>query len=115
MEVHGARLSFAGREGWLRGEESLRVVPNFNQKEFSMYMNRACEIGWMVHRFIPLIQPPDVPLATDWKSKWVVVDESYQQSVESLSTDLGKPIGNAIKELVLAKFPFTCDTGFPLH
>jgi hypothetical protein len=114
FEVHGARLSFAGTKGWLLGKESLGVLPNFNQKEFSMYMNRACEIGWMIHRFIPLVQPPKIPLSNDWKNKWLLIDESYQKSVESLSIDLGKPIGNAIKELVTMKFPFSCDSEFPL-
>ena len=114
FEVHGGRLSFGGTLDWLHGRGALRVLPKFDPKVFSMYMNRACEIGWMIHRLIPLVQPPGIPLASDWKAKWRIIDKSYQLTVESLSTDLGKPIGNAIKEFVLAKFPFTCDMEFPL-
>lgn len=115
FEVHGARLSLTSTTGWLRGTQPLNILPVFNKQEFTMYMNRACEIGWMVHRLIPVIQPPSVPLADDWKNKWNVIDESYRQSVEALSAEHGKPIGNAISEFVSAKFPFNCNTEFPLR
>lgn len=114
FEVHGARLSMAGMQGWLRGREPLPVVPKFDGKDASMYMNRAAEIGWMVHRLIPLAQPAVAPLAADWSDKWVVIDDSFRVMVESLTTDLGKGIGAAMCEFVNAKFPFNSKSIFPL-
>lgn len=81
---------------------------------FAMFMNRFCEVSWMAHRLIPLVQPPDIPLPDAWKEKWRLIDESFEQSVDSLTKQLGKDIGAAIVELVKAKFPFHSQSAFPL-
>jgi hypothetical protein len=54
-EVHGARLSRADTQGWLKGVEPLPALPVFKEQAFGMFMNRFCEIGWMTHRLVPLI------------------------------------------------------------
>lgn len=49
-----------------------------------------------------------------WAEKWNVIDQSFEQAVESLTKQLGKGIGVAIAEFVKAKFPFTGKSAFPL-
>jgi hypothetical protein len=113
-EVHGARLSFAGAASFMKGQGPLSLVPVFKERDFAMFMNRYCEIGWMVHRLVPLIQPPSIPFGLPWKEKWTVIDESFELTVHSLTKENGKAIGGAIVEYVRAKFPFDADSTFPL-
>jgi hypothetical protein len=78
-----------------------------------MFMNRYCEIAWMTHRLIPLIQPPGVPFDGQWKDKWRLIEESFSRISNALTKDLGKPIGAAIAVYVTTKFPFNADSEFP--
>jgi hypothetical protein len=111
-ETHGGRLSRAHGTAWLRGSAPLPVVPLFEEQPFALFMNRFCEIGWMTHRMVPLAKPNADALPISWKEKWRVIDESFQQTVESLSKQLGKEIGNAMVELVRVKFPFNESSSF---
>ncbi len=113
-ETHGARLSVASAMGWMKGTEPLPVVPKFSESAFAIFVNRYCEIGWMTHRLVPLIQSPDAALPDSWKKKWRVIDESFEIMVNSLTEQSGKAIGAAIVELVKAKFPFNESGAFPL-
>jgi hypothetical protein len=114
FEVHGGRLSFANAQDFMRGKGPLPVYPAFVQRNFAMFMNRYCEIAWMTHRLIPLAQPPGLFFDNEWKDKWRVIDESFLLVSESLSKEVGKPIGAAIVEYVTTKFPFSADSEFPL-
>lgn len=114
IEVHGARLSLASAQRWMKGQEALPVLPRFDERHFAMFLNRYCEVGWMVHRLTPTIQPPDVPLPAAWMEKWRVLDDSFEIAVHSLTQQLGKKIGAAIVELAKAKFPFNEKSAFPL-
>ena len=113
-ETHGARLSMTQAIGWIKKTAPLPVLPRFEESEFAMFMNRFCEVGWMTHRLIPAGQPSGIPLGDVWKHKWRVIDDSFEQSVESLTRQLGKNIGAAIVEFVKAKFPFNEQSTFPL-
>jgi hypothetical protein len=112
-ETHGARLSAAQSAGWLKGTEPLPVSPVFSEFKASIFINRFCEVGWMVHRLIPLIQPPGIMFAPEWSSAWRVIDESFEITVTSLTKSLGKPVGAAVCEFVRAKFPFSDTSTFP--
>jgi hypothetical protein len=114
-EVHGARLSLAGAISFMKGQASLPLVPSFKESDFAMFMNRYCEIAWMLHRLVPLIQPPSIPFDSTWKEKWVVIDDSFELTVHSLTKENGKAIGGAIVEYVRAKFPFDANATFPLR
>ncbi len=114
FEVHGARLSLTGALGWMRGIDSLPILPQFDEIQFAMFMNRYCEVGWMVHRLTPALQPPSVPFPAAWMEKWRILDESFESIVNSLTEQLGKKIGTAIVELVKTKFPFNAQSAFPL-
>ena len=113
-ETHGARLSLTHAQGWLKGTEPLPVLPKFEESAFAIFMNRFEEVGWMTHRLIPLVQPPDIPLTDAWKEKWRIIDESFEITVFSLTKQLGKNVGAAIVEFVKAKFPFNDQSQFPL-
>ena len=114
FEIHGAHLSLAGTQNWMKGHEPLPVVPRFDETQFSMFLNRYCEVGWMVHRLIPALQLPDMPFPADWAEKWRTIDDSFEITVHSLTKQLGKKIGAAMVELVREKFPFNERSFFPL-
>ncbi len=114
FEVHGARLSLAAAQGWMKGLEPLPVLPRFDEMQFAMFLNRYCEVGWMVHRLTPALQPPGVLLPEAWTDKWRILDDSFELTVNSLTAQMGKRIGGAIVELVKAKFPFNEQSAFPL-
>jgi hypothetical protein len=114
-EVHGGRLSLANAQGFMRGQERLPIFPQFRERDFAMFMNRYCEIAWMTHRLIPLVQPPAIPLDQQWKGKWHLIDESFGIVASSLTKENGKAIGAAIVEYVNTKYPFTADSVFPLN
>jgi len=111
-EVHGARLSFVAAQEWIRGNEPLTVLPQLVEREFVMFINRYCEVGWMTHRLIPNLQLPGNPLSDAWKDKWRVLDDSFEAVAREFS-ESGKPIGAAIVELVKTKFPFNENSEFP--
>lgn len=113
-EVHGGRLSLAKTQGFMRGQEPLPVFPRFHEQDFAMFMNRFCEVAWMTHRLIPLVQPKPISFDAVWKHKWQVIDESFDVMAFSLTKENGKAIGSAIVEYVKAKFPFNADSQFPL-
>lgn len=114
LEVHGSRLSLAGAMGWLKGTEPLSIVPSFRERDFALHMNRYIEIAWMVHRLLPAIQPPEAPLADDWREKWSVLDNAFKVSLTSMNDECGKSFGIAVIEFVTSKFPFTAESAFPL-
>lgn len=114
FEIHGARLSLTGAQKWMMGQEPLPVLPRFEEMQFVMFLNRYCEVGWMVHRLTPAIQPSGVLLPAAWMEKWRILDDSFEITVYSLTQQLEKKIGAAIVELVKAKFPFNEQSAFPL-
>jgi hypothetical protein len=113
-ETHGGRLSATHAMDWMKGQGTLPVLPKFNENAFAMFMNRFGEIAWMLHRLIPVLQPPDAPLPDEWTEKWQILDESFEQSVHSLTEQLGKAIGGAVVTFVKSKFPFNASSLFPL-
>lgn len=52
---------------WLKGTGPFSVVPAFNEYGVALHMNRYCEIGWMVHRLLPLLQPKGLDHPAPWK------------------------------------------------
>jgi len=113
-EVHGARLSLADTQLWMRGQTPLPVLPEFQEDAFAIFMNRYCEIAWLTHRLLPLLQPQEGPLGPPWGEKWNIIDESFETMVNSLTRELGKIIGKAFVEFVKKKFPFNAKSVFPL-
>ena len=113
FEVHGARLSLGQAMNWMKGTEPLPIVPKFDEIQFALFLNRYCEVGWMVHRLVPALQPHDKQLPETWMEKWRILDDSFEITVNSLTEQLGKKIGAAMVELVKVKFPFNEKFTFP--
>ncbi len=113
-ETHGARLSLTQSMAWLKKAGPLPVLPSFDESAYAIFMNRHSEVGWMIHRLIPLLQPPGIQLPASWQEKWQILDESFEIMVESLTEQCGKAIGAAIVEFVKSKFPFNAHSTFPL-
>jgi len=113
LEVHGARLSFAGASGWLRGAEPLSIVPKFHKRNFALHMNRYVEIAWMYFRLLPAMQPAQVPLPGDWQVKWKSLDELFEMMVAALDEEGDRNIGRTMVEFVQRKFPFSEKSSFP--
>ena len=114
FEVHGGRLSLADSMAFMRGAGPLQILPKFVPETFALFMNRFVEVCWALHRVLPAIQPPDVPLPKEWADRWTLVDESFEIAVRSLSNELGKGVGDAYAEFIKVKFPFNAGAVFPL-
>jgi len=111
-QVHGSSLTIAFEGiGWLRGQEGLSIGPAFNETAAATYMNRTGEVGWMLLRTLPFLQPKPRAFGEDWARKWAVLDESFRVCVLSLDK-LGKPIARAIVAFVDARFAFSPDTAY---
>jgi hypothetical protein len=113
-EVHGARFSLSDSLLWMKGQEPLPVLPTFQERAFAMFMTRYCEVAWLVHRLLPLIQHSGAPLGYSWKEKWRIIDESFETMVNSLTNKFGKKIGTAFDDFVKQKFAFNEKSVFPL-
>lgn len=113
LEVHSGRVSQIHSVGWLRGTDGLRVTPSYNEMNAATFMCRFSEVGWMFHRLLPNIQPSGIQFSPDWGVGWQVIDESFEIMVASMTEQLGKPIGSAMREFVNAKFPFDQNWSFP--
>jgi hypothetical protein len=114
-EVHGAQLSFAAAVPWLKGERPLSMTPAFDEMAYKLFMNRLFEVEWMLHRLLPLLQPQDILLPTEWREKWRIIERSFVIFADSLSGgDDAKTIGKSFAEFVSVKFPFSEQSRFPL-
>jgi hypothetical protein len=114
LEVHGARLSTSQSGEFLMGHSDLAVLPVFETNQFALFMNRFVEVGWLVHRLIPLMYVESTATSSSWVEGWKLLDESFNITVRALSQDLGKKIGDAYAEFVERKFPFGSESVFPL-
>ena len=109
MEVHGSRVtSIFEDEAWMKGQELLPIQPRPNIDILTMYMNRFCEVCWMILRTLCLLQLTPQSFGQEWAEKWWVLDESFEVSVKELKKQ-GKRIGSAVIELVKSKFKFFPD------
>jgi hypothetical protein len=114
FETHGSHLSLTHAMDWMKGIGSLPLTPKFEERAFALFMNRFCEICWMFHRLLPMVQPSDPQFGKDWKEKWRIIDDSFKHIVSSLTVENRLPVGAAVVEFVESKFPFNEDSSFPV-
>jgi len=113
LEVHGARLTSIFEDvGWKMGRELLPILPKPNIDSLANYMNRFCEVSWMVLRSFPILQLKPQDFGIEWAEKWRILDESFLVMADELRK-LGKEIAAAIMELVSKKFAFGPDAVYP--
>lgn len=105
-EVHGSKFTLAeiGLD-WIRGEAPLHLEPIPNETGMAMYMNRASEIGWLLTRTLPFLQPVKNAFGEDWKSKYNILDESFRVMIQGLEK-MGKKIAAAFIYFADNKFAF---------
>ena len=108
IEVHAAlgSLALEGIPSMLGNSVSRLLRPGFLEKPMLTFTNRACEVGWMILRVLPLLQVTPGQFDADWAERWKILDESFRFLSSSLAAE-GKPVGAAIVELLDQKFDFT--------
>jgi len=105
-EVHGSRLTLSQNMGWLKGQESLSVVPTLTEDRVAIFMNRHTEVCWLVHRMMPLMQVDTLRFQTGWGSEWSSIDDGFDHMLAEFTRQLKKTVGDSFREFVKAKFPF---------
>jgi hypothetical protein len=94
-EVHGSKFTLADTGfDWLKGEKPLYIEPVPTEDAIAMYVNRASEIGWLITRMLPFLQLDVNAFGNDWKTKYIVLDESFEIMNQGLEK-LGKKIATA--------------------
>ena len=106
-EVHGSKLTFASELGdWLRGlDPILHIGPVPKDASMAVYMNRIVEIGWMIVRLLPYLQPVENAFGQRWREKQLVLDDSFKYAVAGLG-ELGKKIAEAFTYFIDFKYSF---------
>ena len=104
-EVHGSKFSFFTEvRDWIE-KKSLTIGPSPTESSMAMYMNRACEIGWLLVRLLPYLQIEKNAFGDSWAEKHYVLDDSFRYMQMGLSKK-GKKIGDAFIKFVDEKFSF---------
>ena len=92
-------------------DRPVSVAPNPSDDSCSLFINRFCEIQWMLHRTIPFLQLSTKMFNDEWHKKWNLLNQSFQFMQQNLA-DTGKPIGTVFIEFMELKFPFTFEDNF---
>ena len=107
MEVHGSTFSFTKELlDWVQGKAALSLGPTPKEDSMAIYMNRACEVGWLLVRLLPYLQPEKNAFGDIWLDKQQILDDSFRYMEQALSK-LGKKIGDAFIRFVEEKFTFS--------
>ncbi len=104
-EVHGGTLSLTNEIEFLSKGMLNLPGPSQHRLAFTVYMNRSAELGWLILRLLPYLQPTASAFGSEWQRKYEVLDESFRHMVGGLVA-LGKEIGPAFIALVDGKFAF---------
>jgi hypothetical protein len=114
-EVHGAGLTQALDHGpAIKGEDTISVAPKPSHLSCAMFINRFCEVGWMLHRTLPAMQLSYRLFGPSWDRKWHLIDENFEAAEEFLR-DMGKRIGGVFIEFINIKFPFSPNSSFAVN
>lgn len=108
-EVHGSKFSLgADVMRWFRGQGEPSIgptTPALTNPSLSNYMNRAAEIGWLVVRLLPYLQPIESAFGEEWQRKYIILDDSFRFMEQSLCKEC-KELGEAFIKFVDDKFSF---------
>lgn len=105
-EVHGSRFSFFSElHMWLAEKRPPTTGPIPNMFSMPMYMNRACEIAWLILRLLPYLQPSENAFGEEWLKKHEILDESFLHMQKGLG-EKGKKIGDVFIFFVNQKYSF---------
>lgn len=106
LEVHNGLLSF-GQEmlALLNERKAPSIGPTWEPYAYAAFVNRTSEIGWMLARLFPFIQPLPHAFGSDWSKKRMVLDDSFRFLVEMYGKN-GNTISEAFITMMDKKFKF---------
>jgi hypothetical protein len=107
-EVHGAGLTRALDLGL---SNSITIAPVPKQLSYAMFINRYCEICWMLHRTLPFLQLARSRFDETWMKKWWLLDENFLASEISLE-DMGKDLATVLIDFINTKLAFNSSCCF---
>lgn len=106
MQVHGSRLTFLGHFDSSTRSIHYSLAPLYDESSVALYVNRACEVDWMILRTLPFLQPQPRAFGEKWAGKWQLLDESFRLFEEKLA-EKNKPLAKSMIKLIERRFPFT--------
>lgn len=110
LEVHGARVtSICEDEEWTRRGGLLHIIPTPNADTLALYMNRFCEVCWMILRTFATLQLEKEDFGDEWAQKWQMLDDAFRIFVDALGKQ-GKQIAASVTELIEKSFNFSPKT-----
>ena len=106
-EAHRGLFTLFSESHKLLVEHKLDVslVSGPNKTSDLMFVNRATEMNWMIHRLVPFMRRKDTPKNETWDTNWKLLDDHFRWMVEGLGA-IGKEIAPAYLEMIDAKFKF---------
>ena len=111
-ENHGSSISAASAtKTWHLDRQPLYLVNIEDRSLMTQYINRFCDVAWMFHRLLPNLQLSAHKFDEKWKERWDILDHSFWMMENGL-TEIGRPIGAAMIELVEKRFPFNANSFF---
>lgn len=113
IEAHRGLFSLFRESHKLMVEHKLDVslVPPSDPLRDTMFVNRATETNWMVHRLIPYMRRKDTPADEQWTKNWKLLDDHFRWMVEGLGA-IGKEIAASFIEFIDTKFKFDASTHY---
>jgi hypothetical protein len=111
-EVHLSILTFSFESGsWAGDNAELPIGPHEEPLSAAMYMNRSCEVAWLLLRTLPFLQHEAAGFGSGWADRWSLLDESIRYAVETLQQQ-GKELVGFVVALVEKKFSFGPSTSY---
>jgi hypothetical protein len=105
-EVHNGSLTLTHDLQALHGSNiAPRIGPTKIAEAYTIYINRTSEIGWMLVRLLPFLQPSKAAFGGEWVRKKEVLDDSFRYMLETLAS-LDKRLGSSFITMIDKKFRF---------
>lgn len=106
-EVHNAALTWAHEvKALYEKTEPPTFGPSATKDGYVIYQNRSAEMGWMLVRLFPFLQPSQAAFGGEWLNSRNVLDDAFRHLSDELATAVGKRIGASFIELMDKKFQF---------
>jgi hypothetical protein len=106
LEVHNGFLSFALQLQPLMDEGRVpEIGPTFNTHQYYAFTNRTAEMGWMLIRLFPYLQPESGSFGAEWNKKRFVLDDSFEFLIDAQGKN-GNAASPAFTAMMQKKFKF---------
>jgi len=110
LEIHGGFLTqWLDHGPGMRGNDGVSLGPELRTESLAMYMNRFCEVAWMLHRTLPILQLSDRRFDQKWVQTWRLLDENFYAMEYHTLAEANKRVREAIIRFMRLKFSFAPD------